>query len=109
MANKSIRMEELKKNFMKHHEEGKTIKEISELYNVSTRHIYNSLQDIADENNVSRESLLTTVHKQQKPLQNTKSDGQINPAEMKENFDGIINNAKIIIKKIDSILQEEIK
>mgnify|MGYP000293687015 FL=1 len=56
MANKSIRMEELKKNFMKHHEEGKTIKEISELYNVSTRHIYNSLQDIADENNVSRES-----------------------------------------------------
>ena len=109
MANKSIRMEELKKNFMKHHEEGKTIKEISELYNVSTRHIYNSLQDIADENNVSRESLLTNVHKKHKPLQNTKSAGQINPAEMKENFDGIKNNAKIIIKKIDSILQEEIK
>ena len=81
-------------------------KEIAELYNVSIRHIYTSLQDIADENNVSRESLLTNVHK---PLQNTKSAGQINPAEMKENFDGIINNAKIIIKKIDSILQEEIK
>jgi predicted DNA-binding protein YlxM (UPF0122 family) len=102
-------MAELKKNFMKHHEEGKTIKEIAELYNVSIRHIYTSLQDIADENNVSRESLLTNVHKKHKPLQNTKSAGQINPAEMKENFDGIINNAKIIIKKIDSILQEEIK
>jgi len=109
MANKSVRMAELKKNFMKHHEEGKTIKEIAELYNVSKRHIYTSLQDIADENNVSRESLLTNVHKKHKPLQNTKSAGQINPAEMKENFDGIINNAKIIIKKIDSILQEEIK
>lgn len=60
MANKSIRMEELKKNFMKH-----------------------------------------------QPPQNIKSAGQINPAEMNENFYGIINNAKIIIKKIDSILQEE--
>ena len=107
MANKSIRMEELKKNFMKHHEEGKTIKEISELYNVSTRHIYNSLQDIADENNVSRESLLKNIHKKHQPPQNIKLAGQINPAEMNENFYGIINNAKIIIKKIDSILQEE--
>ena len=107
MANKSIRMEELKKDFMKHHEEGKTIKEISELYNVSTRHIYNSLQDIADENNVSRESLLKKIHKKHQPPQNIKSAGQINPAEMNENFYGIINNAKIIIKKIDSILQEE--
>lgn len=107
MANKSVRMAELKKNFMKHHEEGKTIKEIAELYNVSIRHIYNSLQDIADENNVSRESLLKNIHKKHQPPQNIKSAGQINPAEMNENFYGIINNAKIIIKKIDSILQEE--
>ena len=109
MANKSVRMAELKKNFMKHHEEGKTIKEIAELYNVSKRHIYTSLQDIADENNVSRESLLKKIHKKHQPPQNIKSAGQINPAEMNENFYGIINNAKIIIKKIDSILQEEIK
>ncbi|MGN1298148.1 MAG: hypothetical protein ACI4VH_07040 [Clostridia bacterium] len=107
MANTSERVQQLKKNFMKHHNEGKTIKEISEHYNVSTRHIYFILQEIADENNVSRESLLTTPHREHPRNGSAKTSKQVKPQEIREKFDTMISNAKTLIKKIDYILQEE--
>ena len=93
---------------MKHHNEGKTIREISEIYNVSTRHIYNILQEIADENNVSRKSLLTTPHcEHPKNRSRSSRTAEVKPQEIKRNFDTMISDAKCLIDKIDSILQEE--
>lgn len=107
MGNTSERVQQLKKNFMKHHNEGKTIKEISEHYNVSTRHIYFILQEIADENNVTRESLLTTPHHEHLRRGSAKTSVQVKPEEVRKKFDTMISNAKTLISKIDSILQEE--
>jgi predicted DNA-binding protein YlxM (UPF0122 family) len=105
--NTSERVQQLKKNFMKHRiDEGKTIKEISEIYNVSTRHIYLRLQEIANENNVTRESLLTTPHREH-PRRSSSTTEQVNPQEIRQEFDTMISNAKVLIEKIDSILQEE--
>lgn len=107
MANTSERVQQLKKNFMKHHEKGETIREISNRYHVTTRHIYSILQEIADENNVSRESLLTTPHREHLRKESDKISGQIKPEEVREKFDTMISNAKTLINEIDSILQEE--
>ena len=108
MANTSERVQQLRKNFMKHHKEGKTIKEISEIYNVSTRLIYYILQEIADENNVSRESLLTTPHREHsKNSRKSSRTVELKPQVIRQNFDTMISNAKGLIDKIDSILQEE--
>lgn len=107
MANTSERVQQLKKNFMKHHQKGETIKEIANRYHVTPRHIYSILQDIADENNVSRESLLTAPHCDHVRKASYKNSGQINPEEIRKKFNTMISNAKTLINKIDSILQEE--
>lgn len=107
MGNTSERVTLLKKNFMKHHDNGETIKQISNRYHVTTRHIYFILQEIADENNVTRESLLTTPHHEHLRRGSAKTSGQVKPEEVRKKFDTMISNAKTLISKIDSILQEE--
>ncbi len=53
------RGQQLVENFMKHHEDGKSIAEIAKLYDVNLSTIYKFyLQEIAEKNGVTRESLL---------------------------------------------------
>ncbi len=54
----SERTKRMRKNFMKERREGKTIAQIAKEYEMNVSTVYSSLQIIADENNVSRESLL---------------------------------------------------
>ena len=62
MSKQSERCNLLKKNFMPLRKQGKSIAEISQMHNVSSATVYNILQGIADENHVSRESLLYQPH-----------------------------------------------
>ena len=50
MANSSERVKKLKKNFMKHHEEGWSVRQIADHYHVTTRYTYSILEEIAKEN-----------------------------------------------------------
>lgn len=59
----SERVMKLKENFMRLHEEGYSIYEIAEMYGVHYSTVYNRLEEIAKENNVTREELLREVHK----------------------------------------------
>ena len=58
MRKESARVIEMKKNFMNHQKDGKSISEIADIYNLSTKAVYYHLQGIADKNGVSRKELL---------------------------------------------------
>jgi len=52
------RVKQLKANFIEYHENGYSIPEIANLFQVDVSHTYKLLQEIADANNCDRESLL---------------------------------------------------
>ena len=60
-ATTSERVFIMKQNFMMWHEKGYTIPEIAEMHNLSFSCVYRHLQEIADENNTTREELLKLV------------------------------------------------
>ena len=58
MAKTSTRVLEMQRNFIRLRNEGKSIAEIANAFNLSTCTVYLRLQEIADENGVSRKDLL---------------------------------------------------
>lgn len=105
---KSMRTNIMIQNFMKYHNEGKTISEIAEACDVSIWTVYNNLDVIAKENGISRDSLLERVHRQHE-LKNgmvfTKHNN-IDPKELKEDFQKVQENINKIIKQITQIIEE---
>lgn len=61
MAKGSERVRLMKESFMKLHEDGYSIPEIADKFNLNESTVYRHLQDIADANGVTRESLLQIV------------------------------------------------
>ena len=57
----SERTRVMKENFMALHSEGESITEIANRYNLSRCTVYQHLQEIADANGVTRESLLKII------------------------------------------------
>lgn len=100
---------QMKLHFMELHEDGKTIKEIAAKYNITARSVYLHLQEIADENGVSRESLLDMVQKEHDVSKKhvRKKCEKVDPEELKKDFEGAIKHVNDIIEKIDIILKEE--
>lgn len=99
MARTSQRTKDMKKNFMSHHEKGMNIAEIANLYSISGFTVYRSLQEIADINGVTRESLLKRVHSTHSPfIKGKKEDLNF------EEIQNLANTVKEEIKKtIDTI------
>lgn len=58
----------MKNNYVRLWQEGRTVSEIAELYDLSSRAVYRHLQDIADENGFTREELLSRPHKAHQPF-----------------------------------------
>ena len=105
----SQRTIQMKQSFMKCHNEGMTISEIAEKFNVSVYTIYNNLQEIADKNNVTRESLLLRVHKPHEisSNKNFKEQVEIEPEVLLADFDEVSKRLNNIIETIDSIVKED--
>ena len=98
-----------KKNFMALHGEGKTIEEIANIFDLSKWTIYKNLQTIADENNVSRDSLLKIVHKKyckKLPSGFPPSIETINSKDLTEKIHEMKNKASYLIKNIEVLLNE---
>ena len=102
----SERTIQLKKHFMELHEKGWSIAKIAEHFSLSQRHIYNVLPEIAEENGVSKESLLAVPHKEHSTRSKT-TKSSVNPYEIEKSFDKMISTGKDIINQITCILQEE--
>ena len=87
------------KNFFGMKQEGKTICEIADYYNLTTRTIYLCLQEIADNNGVSRDDLLDKKHKPYE-VKNIKSR---RPSE-KVDAEELVNHFSSMIEEIDNIV-----
>ena len=106
---KSERKIQLEKGYMECRNKGMTNSEIAEYFRVSTWTLYHSLQKIADDNGVTRESLLDVPQEQHKSTKslNRRKIEKVDPKDLKEEFAELDNLAKEIIVKIDQVLQEE--
>lgn len=109
----SERTKRMRKNFMKERREGKNIAQIAKEYEMNVSTVYSSLQIIADENNVSRESLLEKMSGSHSWTDDRKKRKKLEEVDVKllsENFEAIVENIDIIVQNIDNEmlkLQEE--
>lgn len=110
MLTESERTRVMKENFMTLHQEGWSIPEIGEKYNLSKHTVYRHLQDIADKHNVTRDSLLQVLRTPTERQINDDNDYiKVTAEELEKGFkeaDGAIDN---LVTLIDKILEEEEK
>ena len=98
----------MKEEFMELRNSGKTINEIAKICGVTSQCIYNHLQEIADENNVSRDELLSREHKQHsKKDELQQEEASISVEELKKTFSDMQKNVDDIIVTIDNALKME--
>lgn len=109
MAKKETK--KMKEEFMKLRNSGKTINEIAKICGVTSQCIYNHLQEIADENNVSRDELLSRERNQHSKKNEPQQKKEILSTEnLKKYFLGMLKNVDGIILAIDDALKmEELK
>lgn len=108
MAKESERMRLVKANFMELHQQGLSIPEIAEKYNLGRATVYHALQTIADANGVSRESLLQIVRKpRERAYKEEAKKVKVNVSELENGFKEVGNMIDSIINIIDETLREE--
>ncbi len=109
MRGKSERVNRLIKEYMSDRQEGMSNEKIARKHGVSTVTLYKYLQTIADANGVSREELLYEPHKPYILLKKKESCKKepINPKEVKEEFDKVLETISGIIEKISKWEKQE--
>lgn len=110
MARVSERMRLMKENFMTLHQQGFTIPEIAEKYNLGRATVYHTLQEIADANGVKRESLLQIVRTPSERAYNEEAKRiKVDVGELRQGFTDVGNSLDRLIGIIDDTLREEQK
>ena len=109
MAKVSERVHVMKKNFMALHDAGYSIPDIAKRYNLNNSTVYRCLQEIADANNVSRESLLQIVRSKstERILKEEEERVAVDLKAMQACFKQAGETIEFIVTKIDKILEEE--
>lgn len=104
----SERVRLMKENFMQLHNQGYTIPEIAKKYNLGRATVYQHLQEIADANGVSRESLLQQV---KKPYENGAVGKyrrvQVDMKALEATFEEVEAGLQFISEELGKILEEE--
>lgn len=98
-------------NFMLLHNQGLSIPEIAEKSAVTTRTVYTYLQEIADINNVSRESLLEKVHNPHEVTKFTprKKIPKVDAENLINRYLDVIRTAEDLKEVLHNILNQEEK
>lgn len=111
MAKESESVKVMKENFMELHGQGLSIPEIAEKFGISSSVIYKKhLQEIADANGVSRESLLKIVREPtERMYKEEEKRVKVNIEELKRGFREAGEKIDFLIGIIDDILEEEKK
>ena len=106
---RSERVKYLIDNFIKFHNEGMSIPEIAEKTAITTRTIYSYLQEIADQNGVTRESLLEKVHKPHEvtKISSHRKTPKIDAENLINRYSDIIRTAENLQEQLHNILQQE--
>ena len=94
---------------MEFHENGLSIPDIAKKCDVEPNTVYSRLQEIADANNVSRESFLTRVHtvKHTPKKVSKKKKPKLNATAVIHNYETAIQETENLIHKIRTTLLEE--
>lgn len=100
------RVEKLVKEFMQYHNNGYSILEIAEIFNVSFSAVYKHLQEIADFNGVSRESLLERGSSAHSTAHHPFFKERIDAQTLLNGFNTIETEINKIIAEIDTILEK---
>ena len=103
MSHTTQRVENLKKDFMKYHHDGYSIRDIADIFHVDFSTVYNHLQEIAETHGVTRESLLVkpnTSHSSRLAFQKDKTDVR----ELQNGFTKVVKDIGVVVTAIDKIL-----
>ena len=98
------RVERLLKEFMQYHNAGYTVLEIAKIFKVDFSTVYNYLQEIADANGVTRESLLERKSSQHESLHSVFAKEKIDATNLIKDFEMVEKDLGGVIAKIDQIL-----
>lgn len=98
------RVENLLKGFMQLHKDGYSIREIADHYQVDFSTVYNHLQEIADANGVTRESLLSQKSSPHLNLHHPFRKEKIDAENLKREFKKVDEHLDNLITEIDTIL-----
>ncbi len=106
---RSERVNFLISNFMKFHNDGLSIAEIAKKSAVTTRTVYNYLQEIADKNSVSRESLLEVVHKPHdvSKFGEHKKTPKIDEKVLINRYLEVIRTAENLLEEINTLIKQQ--
>lgn len=108
MAKESERMHLLRQNFMELHQQGFSIPEIAHKYNLSPATVYGKLQKIADENGVSRQSLLQIVRTPSERLYREEAEStKVNMQQLTDEFRKAMDAINFLLDYIDDTLRKE--
>ena len=104
MAARTQRVEKLIREFMQYHNDGYSILEIAKLFEVDFSTVYNYLEEIANANGVTRESLLERKSSQHESLHSVFAKEKIDATNLKKDFEMVEKDLSGVIAKIDQIL-----
>jgi len=105
----SERTNVMKKQFMALHQDGYYIAEIAKKFELSPATVYRHLQEIADENGVSRHSLLQVVRTPtQRQFREEETRTRANIAELKKGLRDLDEAIQVIIDRL-TIIKNEIE
>ena len=110
MAKVSERVNVMKKNFMTLHEQGYSIPEIAQKFNLSFCTVYRLLDEIAKENNLIREDLLQILRtpSEEQLLRREHKKVHVDVQAMQKEFKMIDEILENLIGQIDNVLEENI-
>lgn len=109
MARIAERTHVMMEQFMLLHNEGYSIAEIANKFNLSAFTVYNHLQEIAEANNVSRDSLLKVVRtaRTERQLREEQKKVQVKFEEVMQGLTSAYKALQEVSENIDYILEEE--
>ena len=110
MAKGSERVRLMKENFMSLHEQGFSIPEIAEKFNLEFSTVYKHLQSIADDNGVTRESLLQVVRNPtERMYREEEKKVNLDTEQLNQGFKEARKAIDFLIDFIDQAIKEEIE
>ena len=102
------RVERLFKEFMQYHNAGYSIKDIAKVFEVDFSTVYNNLQEIADANGVTRESLLERGSSSHEKPHQFFSKEKVDVSNLQKEFKKAEEDLETLISSIDKILEKEL-
>lgn len=104
----SERVYQMKKNFMRLHNDGYSIPEIAKMYSLSFSCVYKNLQKIAYENSTTREALLRNIRtvNGERNWEREAQKVQIDVVAMQCDFENTTNAIDKILDEITTIMED---